>query len=117
RESDDAKYVGLAMPRFLARLPYGAKSDPVEEFEFEEETGVGDHSRYTWANAAYAMAVNINRSFKNYGWCSSIARILIRRRSSARILCRSRPNTAIPMRRQTRASPRACRTSSRAAAL
>jgi type VI secretion system protein ImpC len=72
RESDDAKYVGLAMPRFLARLPYGAKSSPVEEFEFEEETGAGDHSRYTWANAGYAMAVNINRSFKNYGWCSSI---------------------------------------------
>ncbi|MBM0106732.1 type VI secretion system contractile sheath large subunit [Steroidobacter sp. S1-65] len=72
RESDDAKYLGLAMPRFLARLPYGAKSSPVEEFNFEEETGAGDHSRYTWANAAYAMAVNINRSFKNYGWCSSI---------------------------------------------
>src|SRR5689334_5995156 len=72
RESDDAKYVGLAMPRFLARLPYGAKTNPVEEFEFEEETGVGDHSRYTWANAGYAMAVNINRSFKNYGWCSQI---------------------------------------------
>jgi type VI secretion system protein ImpC len=60
------------MPRFLSRLPYGAKTSPVEEFEFEEETGGGDHSRYTWSNAAYAMAVNINRSFKNYGWCSSI---------------------------------------------
>jgi type VI secretion system protein ImpC len=72
RESDDAKYVGLAMPRFLSRLPYGAKTSPVEEFDFEEETGVGDHSKYTWANAAYAMAVNVNRSFKMYGWCSSI---------------------------------------------
>jgi type VI secretion system protein ImpC len=72
RESDDAKYVGLAMPRFLARLPYGAKTSPVEEFDFEEITGTGDHSRYTWANAAYAMAVNINRSFKLYGWCSQI---------------------------------------------
>jgi len=72
RDSDDAKYVGLAMPRFLSRLPYGAKTNPVEEFDFEEETGVGDHTRYTWANAAYAMAVNINRSFKMYGWCSSI---------------------------------------------
>ncbi|HEY4215371.1 MAG TPA: type VI secretion system contractile sheath large subunit [Steroidobacteraceae bacterium] len=72
RESDDAKYLGLAMPRFLARLPYGAKTNPVEEFEFEEETAAGDHSRYTWANAAYAMAVNVNRSFKQYGWCSSI---------------------------------------------
>jgi type VI secretion system protein ImpC len=72
RESEDAKYVGLAMPRFLARLPYGAKTNPVEEFEFEEETGGGDSRKYGWANSAYAMAVNINRSFKMYGWCTSI---------------------------------------------
>jgi type VI secretion system protein ImpC len=72
READDAKYVGLAMPRFLARLPYGAKTNPVEEFDFEEETGGGVHTKYAWANSAYAMAVNINRSFKLYGWCSSI---------------------------------------------
>ncbi|MBS0511243.1 MAG: type VI secretion system contractile sheath large subunit [Proteobacteria bacterium] len=72
RESDDARYVGLAMPRFLSRLPYGAKTSPVEEFDFEEDTGSADHTRYTWANAAYAMAVNINRSFKLYGWCSRI---------------------------------------------
>lgn len=72
RESDDARYIGLAMPRFLARTPYGAKSSPVAEFDFEEDTGSADHSKYTWANSAYAMAVNINRSFKNYGWCSRI---------------------------------------------
>ena len=72
RESDDARYVGLAMPRFLARLPYGAKTSPVEAFDFEEDTEGGTHAKYAWANAAYAMAVNINRSFKTYGWCSSI---------------------------------------------
>ena len=72
RESDDARYIGLAMPRYLARLPYGAKTSPVEAFDFEEDTGSADHSRYTWSNAAYAMAVNINRSFKLYGWCSRI---------------------------------------------
>jgi type VI secretion system protein ImpC len=72
RESEDARYLGLAMPRFLARQPYGARSAPVEEFNFEEETGAADHGKYTWANAAYAMAVNINRSFKEYGWCSRI---------------------------------------------
>ena len=43
RESEDARYVGLAMPRFLARLPYGAKTSPVEEFNFEEETAGGEH--------------------------------------------------------------------------
>ena len=72
RESEDSRYLGLAMPRYLSRLPYGAKTNPVEEFAFEEDTGAADHSRYTWANAAYAMAVNINRSFKLYGWCSRI---------------------------------------------
>ena len=72
RESEDSRYVGLAMPRMLARLPYGAKTDPVAEFEFEEEVEGGDHQRYVWANAAYAMAVNVTRSFKLYGWCSRI---------------------------------------------
>lgn len=72
RESEDARYLGLAMPRFLARLPYGAKTDPVEEFDFEEDTGAADHSKYTWANSAYAMATNITNSFKLYGWCSRI---------------------------------------------
>ena len=72
RESDDARYIGLAMPRFLARQPSGAKSNPVEDFNFEEDTASADHSKYAWANAAYAMATNINRSFKLYGWCSRI---------------------------------------------
>ena len=72
RESEDAKYIGLAMPRFLARIPYGAKTNPVEAFNFEEDTANADHTKYTWANSAYAMAVNINRSFKEYGWCSRI---------------------------------------------
>ncbi|MGE5451971.1 MAG: type VI secretion system contractile sheath large subunit [Acidobacteriota bacterium] len=72
RESDDARYIGLAMPRFLGRQPYGAKTNPVEAFDFEEDTAGADHTKYTWVNSAYAMAVNINRSFKLYGWCSRI---------------------------------------------
>lgn len=72
RESDDARYIGLTMPRFLARAPYGAKTNPVEAFDFEEDTSGTGTSKFTWANSAYAMAVNINRSFKMYGWCSRI---------------------------------------------
>ncbi len=72
RESEDAKYLALTMPRYLARLPYGAATDPVEEFDFEEETESADHSKYCWSNSAYASAVNINRSFKEYGWCARI---------------------------------------------
>jgi type VI secretion system protein ImpC len=72
RGSDDARYIGLTMPRFLSRLPYGAKTEPVEEFDFEEDTEGADHSKYCWSNSAYAMGVNINRAFKLYGWCSRI---------------------------------------------
>ncbi|MEP7300852.1 MAG: type VI secretion system contractile sheath large subunit [Caldimonas sp.] len=72
RESDDARYLAMCMPRFLARLPYGAKTSPVDEFDFEEDTADATHAKYSWANAAYAMAVNVNRSFKSYGWCSRI---------------------------------------------
>jgi type VI secretion system protein ImpC len=72
RESEDARYIGLAMPRFLARLPYGEKTEPVEEFHFEEDTTGADSSSYTWANSAYAMATNITRAFKLYGWTTRI---------------------------------------------
>ena len=72
RESEDSRFIGLAMPRFLARLPYGSKTDPVEEFDFEEDTEGADSGKYCWANSAYAMATNITRSFKMFGWCSRI---------------------------------------------
>jgi type VI secretion system protein ImpC len=72
RESEDARYIGLTMPRFLARRPYGVKTNPVEAFDFEEDANGPDVKKYTWANSAYAMAVNINRSYKTYGWCSRI---------------------------------------------
>jgi type VI secretion system protein ImpC len=72
RESEDARYLGLCMPRFLLRLPYGARTEPVEAFDFEEEVEAADASRYLWANAAYAMGANLVRAFSLYGWCVRI---------------------------------------------
>jgi type VI secretion system protein ImpC len=72
RASEDARYLGLTMPRTLARLPYGTKTSPVEDFDFEEDTEGADHSKYVWSNAAYAMGANINRAFKEWGWCARI---------------------------------------------
>ena len=72
RESEDSRYVGLALPRYLARTPYGARTNPVDEFDFEEDVEGAVHDRYCWANSAYGMALNINQSFKFYGWCSRI---------------------------------------------
>jgi type VI secretion system protein ImpC len=72
RKSDDSRYIGLTMPRVLARMPYGAKTAPVEAFDFEEDVSGTDHQRYSWMNAAYAMGVNITRAYKMYGWCTRI---------------------------------------------
>jgi type VI secretion system protein ImpC len=72
RDLDDSRYIGLCMPRVLARHPYGAKSVPVEEFAFEEDTDGHVGEKYAWMNAAFAMAVNVNRAFKEYGWCTRI---------------------------------------------
>ena len=80
RDSDDSRFVSLTMPRFLSRLPYGAASKPVEEFnyeEFEVEPKDGrsvstDNSDYCWSNAAYAMATNMTKAFAQYGFCTAI---------------------------------------------
>jgi type VI secretion system protein ImpC len=72
RESEVSRYLALTMPRFLARLSYGAQESPVEEFAFEEDVSGQDSNCFVWANSAYALAVNIGRSFKMYGWCASI---------------------------------------------
>jgi len=72
RASEDAKYLGMCMPRFLSRLPYGAKTSPVDDFAFEEDTEGADHNKYVWSNSAFAMGVNVTRAFKLYGWCARI---------------------------------------------
>lgn len=71
RQSSDARYVALTMPRFLSRLPYG-EDNPVQGFNFTEDCDGRDHSKYAWSNAAYAMGANITQAFKYYGWCSCI---------------------------------------------
>lgn len=71
RGSEDARNVGLAMPRFLLRLPYGEKTAPVRAFNYEEQV-VGEHDRYLWGNAAFALATRIAHSFAKYRWCPNI---------------------------------------------
>lgn len=70
RQSTDSRYLALAMPRTLGRSPYGS-DNPIDEFVFEEETG-GDHDKYLWTNAAYALGVRVTDAFKSYGWCTRI---------------------------------------------
>ena len=72
REQQDSRYLGLCMPRYLARLPYGAQTDPLDAFAFEEDADAEDTRNLLWGNAAFAFAANVARAFALYGWCSRI---------------------------------------------
>ena len=72
RETDDARYVGLTMPRVLARLPYGPDTMPVRAFNYTESAKGPEHGRYLWTNAAFAFGANMVQSFVKNGWCVQV---------------------------------------------
>ncbi len=64
----EAAYLGLALPRFLLRLPYGADTDPLEQFDFEEMTEDQKHEDYLWGNPAFVCVYLLGRAFSRLGW-------------------------------------------------
>ncbi|MCD1127733.1 type VI secretion system contractile sheath large subunit [Jinshanibacter sp. LJY008] len=72
RDTDDSRYVGLTLPRVLARLPYGPDTVPVRNFNYTEEVKGPDHDRYLWTNASFAFAANMVKSFVRNGWCVQV---------------------------------------------
>jgi len=64
----EAGYLGMAIPRFLSRLPYGNETDPVETFQFEEFSGTPSHDEYLWSNSCFIAALLLAQSFGTYGW-------------------------------------------------
>jgi len=77
RDTDDARFVNLVMPRVLARLPYGAETRPIEEFEYEEAPPAAgseplDHDQYCWMNAAYVLGTRLTDAFAKYRFCTMI---------------------------------------------
>lgn len=68
RRLPEAIYVGLALPRFMLRLPYGEETDPAEQFGFEEMTPQIDHEHYLWSNPAFACVYLVAEAFGRYGW-------------------------------------------------
>ncbi|MBI0278606.1 type VI secretion system contractile sheath large subunit (plasmid) [Hafnia alvei] len=73
RQSDDSRYVGLTLPRVIGRLPYGAKTTPVEMFNFEENICENNEgASYLWMNAAYELAGRMVEAFEEHGWCAAI---------------------------------------------
>jgi type VI secretion system protein ImpC len=71
RDSEDARSIGLVLPRFLLRLPYGEDGTPVRAFAYEEAVA-GHHDRYLWGNAAFAFATRLTESFARYRWCPNV---------------------------------------------
>lgn len=71
RESEDSRYIGLTMPRFLLRLPYGSESDPIKTFDYNENVAE-NHGKYLWGNAAFAFSTRLTESFAKYRWCANI---------------------------------------------
>ncbi|GGB82438.1 type VI secretion protein EvpB [Marinobacterium zhoushanense] len=79
RESDDARYVVLTMPKTLARLPYGDKGLGTKAFQYEElgTDAAGnprptDNSQLVWSNAAYDLGLKMTQAFTAFGWCTAI---------------------------------------------
>lgn len=72
RDSEDSRYVTLVLPNYAARLPYGAKTIPVNDFNFEEDVDGKDHTKYLWANSAYQLGLRITDAFAKFGWSTAI---------------------------------------------
>ena len=72
RNTDDSRYVALALPRMLLREPYGAKTVPVEAFNYDEHVDGTEHESYLWGSAAWALGAKVTDAFAKYGWCAAI---------------------------------------------
>ncbi len=79
RDTEDARFVTLTMPRVLARLPYGSSTKPIDAFNYEEadldESGMHaatEHNKYCWMNAAYTMGTTLTHAYAENGWCTMI---------------------------------------------
>jgi type VI secretion system protein ImpC len=71
RETEDSRYLGLTMPRFLLRQPYDPAENPVRTFNYRE-TIDGSHDNYLWGNTSFLLAGRITDSFAKYRWCPNI---------------------------------------------
>ncbi|MFO7179318.1 MAG: type VI secretion system contractile sheath large subunit [Pseudomonadota bacterium] len=72
RDSEEAVYIGLTMPRYMVRPPYNELSNPAEGIKFEERLQGDDDSKYVWGSSAMLFARNLVKSFETSGWCQYI---------------------------------------------
>jgi len=68
REGPTSKHLAVVAPRYMARLPYGASTSPIESFTFEELTTEHDHDNYLWGNGTYLVTGLIAQSYAQQEW-------------------------------------------------
>ena len=61
RQAPAAAWIGLALPRFLARAPYGVKTNAIEAFAFDEIEGRPAPAALCWASGAFLCALALAR--------------------------------------------------------
>ncbi len=76
RAMPEAGHLALVTPRFMLRRPYGAKTEPIYEFEFEEFTQSAGLSGMLWANPVVLVAILLAKSFKENGPSMGLGQIM-----------------------------------------
>jgi type VI secretion system protein ImpC len=69
RESEEAAYLGLTLPRYVCRLPWDPEVNPCGDLAFKEDVRGNKNEDFLWGNAAVLFAQNMTRSFEQSGWC------------------------------------------------
>ncbi len=72
REEEDSRFIGLTLPRVLARLPYEDDGSRVDGFRYREDVAGPDKSKFLWGNAAFGFGAVLIRSFNESGWLAGI---------------------------------------------
>jgi type VI secretion system protein ImpD len=72
RGSDDARFLGVVLPRVLMRTPHDGLHSGNAGFPYREDVGGADRSKYLWGNAVYAFGSVLIRAFADCGWLADI---------------------------------------------
>lgn len=64
----ESSYLGISLPSFMGRIPYGSQTESTELFSFEEFNVVPKHTEFLWVNSCFAYAYALTRQFCENGW-------------------------------------------------
>lgn len=72
RDTEDARFIAVAVPRILIRLPWRDGAARCDKFRYVEDVSALDGSGYLWGSAGFAFAIVVIRAYANYNWFGDI---------------------------------------------